>query len=260
VIEVTSPDNPRYRQLLRLMQSGRERRKAGLTLLDGVHLVQAYGEQVGIADELIVSRSGASRPEVQALLAAGGQRALMLSDALFRVLSTVETPTGVMALVRSPPPRPLDADIGPCVVLDSVQDPGNLGSILRSASAFGVRDVLLTEGCAQVWSPRVLRAGMGAHFALHLYERCDIGAFASRYPGRLLATVRDEATPVFETDLRGDVALLFGSEGRGLSPALAALAHARISIPMPGHAESLNVAAAAAICLFERVRQLQGKA
>lgn len=255
MIEITSADNPRYKQLLRLLQSGRERRTSGLTLLDGVHLVQAYGEHVGSPDELIVSRSGASRPEVQALLAAREGRALLLSDALFRTLSTVDTPTGIMALVQVPPLRVPNLDIRACVVLDGVQDPGNLGSILRSAAASGVSDVLLAPGCAQAWSPRVLRAGMGAHFTLRLYEHCDIEAFIDGYSGRLLATVRDDAAPVFETDLRGDVALLFGSEGGGLSPSLVARAHARISIPMPGHAESLNVAAAAAVCLFERVRQ-----
>lgn len=257
MIEITSADNPRYRQLLRLLDSGRERRKSGLTLLDGAHLVQAYREHAGAPDELVVSRTGAGRPEVQALLAAHGERALLLSDALFRTLSTVDTPTGIMALVRVPPSRAPDPDIRSCVVLDGVQDPGNLGSILRSAAAAGVRDVLLASGCAQAWSPRVLRAGMGAHFALRLYEQCDIAAFARRYAGRLLATVRDEAASVFETDLRGDVALLFGSEGSGVSPALLKAAHARMSIPMPGDAESLNVAAAAAVCLFERVRQLR---
>jgi RNA methyltransferase, TrmH family len=155
-----------------------------------------------------------------------------------------------------PAAHPPGPDIAACVVLEDVQDPGNLGSILRSAAAAGVRDVLLTPACAQAWSPRVLRAGMGAHFALRLYEQCDIAAFASRYRGRVLAAVRDGAGPVFGTDLRGDVALMFGNEGAGLSAGLLALASARVSIPMPGACESLNVAAAAAVCLFERVRQL----
>jgi TrmH family RNA methyltransferase len=97
---------------------------------------------------------------------------------------------------------------------------------------------------------------MGAHFALRLYEHCDVAAFASAYRGRLLATVRDGADSVFDTDLRGDVGLMLGNEGAGLSESLLELASARISIPMPGAAESLNVAAAAAVCLFERVRQL----
>jgi TrmH family RNA methyltransferase len=96
---------------------------------------------------------------------------------------------------------------------------------------------------------------MGAHFALRLYEHCDVSAFASRYRGRSIATVRGGAASVFDTDLRGDVAFMFGNEGAGLSAQLIALASARVSIPMPGGSESLNVAAAAAVCLFERVRQ-----
>jgi TrmH family RNA methyltransferase len=255
VIEISSAANPRYKLLARLLESGRERRKSGLTALDGVHLVQSYCEHVGRPEEIAVSRSGAQNAEIQQLLAGDTERVLVLSDALFQQLSTVSTPTGVIALVRLPPPRTPGEDIGPCVLLEDVQDPGNLGSILRSAAASGIADVLLTPGCAQAWSPRVLRAAMGAHFALRLYEHCDVPAFASRYRGRSIATVRGGAAPVFDTDLRGDVAFMFGNEGAGLSAQLIALASARVSIPMPGGSESLNVAAAAAVCLFERVRQ-----
>lgn len=256
MIEISSADNPRYKLLARLLESGRERRKSGLTVLDGVHLVQAYREHVGTPEELAVSRAGLQSAEIRQLLAADADRALVLTDALFRQLSTVATPTGVIALVRLPAARTPGDDLGPCVVLEDVQDPGNLGSILRSAAASGVRDVLLTEGCAHAWSPRVLRAGMGAHFALRLHEHCDIAAFASRYRGRLFAAVRDGAASVYETDLRGDAGLMFGNEGAGLSPELVALAAERVTIPMPGGVESLNVAAAAAVCLFERVRQM----
>ena len=256
MIEISSAANPRFKLLARLLGSGRERRKSGLTVLDGVHLVQAYREHVGSPEELVINRSALQNADVMRAVEPDSARALVLSDALYAQLSTVSTPTGIIALVRVPPTLSPGTDIASCVVLEDVQDPGNLGSILRSAAASGTREVLLTSGCANAWSPRVLRAGMGAHFALRLYEHCDVAAFASGYRGRLLATVRRAPASVFDTDLRGEVGLMFGNEGGGLSDALAALAHDRISIPMPGVAESLNVAAAAAICLFERVRQL----
>jgi RNA methyltransferase, TrmH family len=259
VIEISSAANPRYKLLARLLESGRERRKSGLTVLDGAHLVQAYCEHIGRPEEIAVSRSGLQNPEIQELLGRDAERVLVLSDALFQQASTVATPTGIIALVRVPPMLTPGEDIGPCGVLEDLQDPGNLGSILRSAAASGTRDVLLTPACAQAWSPRVLRAGMGAHFALRLYEHCDVAAFASRYRGRLIATVRDGAASVFEANLNGDVGLMFGNEGAGLSTPLIELASARVSIPMPGGSESLNVAAAAAVCLFERVRQTMHK-
>lgn len=259
MIEISSAENPRFKLIVRLLESGRERRKAGLTVLDGVHLVAAYRQHVGAPDELLASKSGLLNPEVQDLVAQQGGRVLVLSDALFQQLSTVATPTGVMGLVPLPPARGAHADIGPCVLLNDIQDPGNLGSVLRSAAAAGVNDVLMSAGCAQAWSPRVLRAGMGAHFALRVYEHCDIAAFAARYRGRLAATVKDAPKTIFDADLTGDIALLFGNEGAGLPPELAAAASERLSIPMRGGSESLNVAAAAAVCLFERVRQLRNR-
>jgi TrmH family RNA methyltransferase len=142
-----------------------------------------------------------------------------------------------------------------CVMLEDLQDPGNLGSILRSCAAAGVTHVLLSKGSVRAWSPRVLRAGMGAHFMLDIHEDTDLGAAARDFPGTLLATRPRAPRTVFDTDLTGKVGFMFGNEGAGLSAALLGSAHAVISIPLPGRAESLNVAAAAAVCLFERVRQ-----
>lgn len=254
MIEISSADNPRYRELARLLESGRERRKAGLTVLDGVHLIAAYRHHVGAPQALAVNRSALGNPEIEALLD-GGVRTLVFTDALFQQLSTVTTPTGIFAVVPVPPARAPGEDIGACVLLEGVQDPGNLGSILRSAAASGIADVLLSPGCAQAWSPRVLRGGMGAHFALRLYEQCDLLSFAGSYRGRLLATVREGAGVIYDCDLRGNVGFMFGNEGAGLTQPLAELAAESVTIPMPGSAESLNVAAAAAVCFFERVRQ-----
>ena len=253
---ISSASNARFRALLKLHQSSRERRKAGRSLLDGVHLVSAYLDHVGAPAELVVSESGAGNSEIGALLVRAHAEPLILSDSLFRELSSVATPTGLLAVVDTPQPAREPEAPGTCVLLEDIQDPGNLGSILRSAAAAGVSEIYLSRHCVQAWSPRVIRAGMGAHFALRIYEHVDLQALIGRYRGKVLAAASDGEMSVYSLDLRGDVALLFGNEGGGLTRALIELAHATIRIPMPGPAESLNVAAAAAVCLFERVRQL----
>jgi TrmH family RNA methyltransferase len=252
---ITSSDNPRFRALLKLQQSSRERRKAGRSLLDGVHLTTAYLQNVGAPEEIVVSSSGLDNAEIATLVARSGVKPVVLSDALFRELSPVTTPTGILCVVETPRPAAVPKEPGACVILEDIQDPGNVGSILRSAAAAGVLEVYVSRGSVHAWSPRVLRAAMGAHFVVRIYENIDLASFVEAYPGKVFATRRDAAVPVFSADLRGRVGLIFGNEGAGLSPSLARLAHQAVSIPMPGKAESLNVAAAAAVCLFEKVRQ-----
>jgi TrmH family RNA methyltransferase len=255
--KISSPDNPRFRALLKLQHSSRERRRAGRSLLDGVHLVSAFLQHVGAPQEIVVSESGSREREIASLLTAAQLEPLVLADGLFRELSSVTTPTGIIAVIEAPRPPAVPLDPGPCVILEDLQDPGNLGSILRSTAAAGVQEVYLSNGSVHAWSPRVLRAGMGAHFALRIHEGADLEALVRSYPGTVLAAARDGAVPLYAANLRGRVALLFGNEGAGLSRKLGALAHQCVRIPMPGPVESLNVAAAAAVCLFERVRQEQ---
>jgi TrmH family RNA methyltransferase len=140
-------------------------------------------------------------------------------------------------------------------MLESLQDPGNLGSMLRTAVAAGIRQVFLGPGCVFAWAPKVLRAGQGAHFGLSIHERAALPLLAARFPGLVVATDPHADASLYDLDLTGLVAWVFGGEGTGVSPELAARATVRARIPMPGPAESLNVAAAAAVCLFEQVRQ-----
>jgi TrmH family RNA methyltransferase len=254
---ISSPENPRFRTLLRLVRSSRQRREAGLSVLDGAHLVSAYREHVGAPERVFVSETGLRNPEIAALLErVAAAEVLALSEALFRQVSSVVTPTGIIAVVRTPRPARLPEGLRCCVLLEDLQDPGNLGSVLRSAAAAGVRHVLLSQACVHPWSPRVLRAGMGAHFLLQIHERADLVAAARAFDGLVLVTSRRAPRAIYDTDLTGRVAFVFGSEGSGVSPALRAAAHAQAGIPLARGIESLNVAAAAAVCLFERVRQL----
>ena len=254
---ITSRDNPAVKRLHGLAHSARDRRSEGRTLLDGAHLVRAALDAGWPLRELVASDQGLARAEIADLLErCAGVPAIHLPDALFAHVSPVDTPSGLIAIIDLPAPPSTQAFTESLLVLDGVQDAGNLGTILRTAAAAGVRDVLLTPGCAQAWSPRVLRAGMGGHFCVRLHEHADVAALLRGYPGQILATgLGAGARGLYEMDLHGAVAWLFGAEGRGLSAAVAALATDTVVIPMPGAVESLNVAAAAAVCLFEQVRQ-----
>ena len=143
------------------------------------------------------------------------------------------------------------------VLLDDVQDPGNVGTIMRTAVAAGVSNVYLSHGCADVWSPKVLRAAMGAHFQVRVSSDVDLLQLLERHAGKIVVTDLVARQSLYDVDLRGPVCMIFGNEGAGVSEPLKAVAGEKVLIPMPGKIESLNVAAAAAICLFERVRQLR---
>jgi TrmH family RNA methyltransferase len=252
---IDSRDNPTFKALRLLAADAREQRLQGKTVIVGAHLVAAYRQKIGLPELLVISDTGQSNVEISALLAAHqGCRTVQLRDALFREISGLATPTGVLAVIaipgetQEPPART-------CVLLDAIQDAGNVGSILRSAAAAGVSDVFLGEGCAGVWTPRVLRAAQGAHFDLCLHERCDLARIVTDYPGATITAVAAGGESLYAMELASPVAWLFGNEGSGVSPVLIDLAKHRAVIPMAVGSESLNVAAAAAVCLFEGVRQ-----
>ena len=186
------------------------------------------------------------------------QAGLVLADALMRELGLVDTPSGLLALAPIPAadgPPGLAAD---AILLDGVQDPGNVGTLLRTAAAAGVRQALLSPGCAAAWSPKVLRAGQGAHFVLAIHEEADLEAFADAYRGTLAVTTLEDSLSLYAAEWQSPLAWVFGAEGQGVRRALLDKAGLKIRIPMPGAVESLNVGAAAAVCLFEAVRRRLG--
>ena len=253
---IDSRENTSFKALRRLVESSRERKKTGLSLLDGPHLVGVYRDHVGLPEQLVVSAAGLQNQEILGILErTPSTDTVVLGNALFKEISPVMNPAGIVGVVKTPSPGPVPAKLDTCIMLEDLQDPGNLGSILRSAAAAGIRQVLLSHKSVHAWSPRVLRAGMGAHFMLQVYEQVDLIATADAFAGSVIATRTDAKCSLFASDLTGTVAFLFGNEGAGISEALRRKARAEIAIPMPGNTESLNVAAAVAVCLFERVRQ-----
>ncbi len=253
---ISSRDNALFKHIKALAHSSRERKKAGVALIEGAHLVAAYLTAHGAPRTIVASASGQKHREIAALITRCGDAELAIfDDALFNEASSLETPAGILALIEAPHAQPVPADVPACLLLEDIQDPGNVGSILRSAAAAGVRHVLLSKGCAFAWAPKVLRAAQGAHFLLNIVEGADLVAFARAFAGQTLALTPRATKTLYDVDLKQAVALMLGNEGTGLSAALLDTARYNVNIPMPGQTESLNAAAAAAVCLFEMVRQ-----
>jgi RNA methyltransferase, TrmH family len=255
---ISSREHPFFKQLIKIEKSAKHRRKIGLTLLDGIHLIEAYYAALGSPINLITSKSGYEHAKIKKIIHKQTKKIVILSDSLFYETSPVKTPTGIMALISIPAIKaiPIKKNEAFCVLLESIQDPGNLGSILRSAAAAGACDVYLSQDCADAWSPKVLRAAMGAHFLLHIHERSNLLEIAELFDGKIITTTVQVKKSLYQTQLTGPIAFVFGNEGKGLSDEMLKISNEQITIPMLGKTESLNAASAAAICLFERVRQI----
>ncbi len=253
---IQSRDNAFFNSLLTLSTSARQRGKSDQTLLDGTHLLAAYLDAGMLPQHILVSEAALQDSEITALLdRLSAAPITQLGDKLFAELSELKTPTGILALIDIPQSAGNVADSSFALLLEDIQDPGNLGSMLRSAAAAGCDAIFMSTGCADAWSPKVLRAAMGGNFALNIYERQDLLEVAQTFEGAKLATSLQASSSLYDSNLNAKVAFMIGNEGAGLSDALMGQATQAIFIPMQGKVESLNVAAAAAICLFEAARQ-----
>jgi TrmH family RNA methyltransferase len=242
---ITSAANPLLKELRKLTQDGHAYRKLGRVWLEGDHLCEAALRRGVKPQVLVIAESFANESGAHWLGHAA--RDVIVPDALFASLSSLESPAR-LGLVIDAPPHGEVAPQAPTVILDRLQDAGNVGSILRSAAAFGFTQVVAMKGTAALWSPKVLRAAMGAHFALSLVESCEDAQLAAlQVP--MIATSSHAGEFLHEARLPWPCAWMLGHEGQGLDAALAARATHSVRIAQPGGEESLNVAAAAAICL-----------
>ncbi len=239
VKSVTSRDNPLLVRLRKLVTDAAGYRRAGEVWIEGEHLCAAYAQRDGVAALRKLANTAAS--------------VTIVPDALMVGLSALDSPPPlgfVLPWSASAVIQPL----APSVVLDRLQDAGNVGAVLRSAAAFGLTQVLALKGTAALWSAKVLRAGMGAHFGLHLVEGLDEPALSAlQLP--LVATSSHAAQALHELTLPWPCAWVMGHEGQGVSSALQMRCKLTVRIPQPGGEESLNVAAAAAVCFYESARQ-----
>ncbi len=253
---ITSRDNPLLQRLRRLNQDGNAYRRVGQVWLEGDHLCSALRARGRPALQAVVSEAAWDDERLRAL-AAWAPRVAVLPAALFSGFSTLESPACIGFVIDTPAAAPVLPAVA-TVVLDRLQDAGNVGSILRSAAAFGVQQVLALKGTAALWSPKVLRAGMGAHFGLHLVEGLDLAALDSlSLP--LVATSSHAEQALTQVLLPQPCAWVLGHEGQGVSPELLQRCALQLRIPQPGGEESLNAAVAAAVCLYESARQLAAR-
>lgn len=281
VVHITSRDNPLVQRIRKLGQDPVSYRKLGQIWLEGDHLCSAaLNRQVPlleavIADTAWTGEHGVALPsDASAVglsaLARQAARVVVVPEALWRQFSTLESPTRLGALMAwpgasgaddagnaaSPPPSTTSGLLASArtVVLDRVQDAGNVGSILRSACAMGIEQVVALKGSAALWSPKVLRAAMGAHFGLHVVEQIESEQLRElQVPLVATSSHTDQVLPTLR--LPDPCAWLFGHEGQGVSATLLSRCDLTVGIPQPGGEESLNVAAAAAVCLYEAMRQ-----
>ena len=253
VLHLSSRDNPLLLRLRKLARDPAGYRKSGELWLEGEHLCSALRQRNQRPLQALVGESAWAQPTLRAL-AQWAPRVVVVPDRLFEGLSALPSPALLGFVLALPAPLAIDPQAA-SVVLDRVQDAGNVGSILRSAAAFGVTQVLALQGTAALWSPKVLRAGMGAHFGLRLIEGLQIDAL-SALAVPLLGTSLDSDALLPSATLPRPAAWVLGHEGQGVAPELLARCALTLRIPQPGGEESLNVAAAAAVCFYESLRRV----
>jgi RNA methyltransferase, TrmH family len=252
---IQSHDNAKFKAVLELIHSSRERRKRRQTFIEGIHLCAAYLERFGAPVLIVVTETALANPQVAPLLGPRGTPLLQLNAALFRELSQVQHGIGIAYVIATPHSALPERISQTTVYLDQVQDPGNVGTILRTCAAAGVRRLIASPGTAYCWAPKVVRAAMGAHFLIDIHEGVNWPQLQPCIAVPTMSTVMGAKLSLWQADLRAPCLWLFGNEGAGLSPAIQAQVQNQLMVPIDPTVESLNVAAAVAICLFEQRRQ-----
>lgn len=266
--QITSKENPLFKEIRLLQATGSKGQKArlarGQALLEGIHLVQTWmGDpalKILFTSELGLQNEEIAQAVYSHLESCPDTRVYQLDSSLWDLLSDLVNAPHIAGLLDLPkscltPSQSIATLPGDVLILDRIQDAGNVGSILRTAAAAGFTQVIALSGCAHLWSSKVLRAGMGAHQLLDLYEGWSNQQVLSAVTAPLLAASADASNELYDMqqDLLHPVAWVMGSEGQGVSEDLMAQAKG-ISIPIDPRVESLNVSTAAALCLFETMR------
>jgi len=263
MIRLTGSSNPIIKEV-RSLKNKSSREEKGLYFVEGCRFVdEALTQEQAqilftVASDSFVSSKGAE--ELLNLLAQRVQQCYLVPDNLFRSISDTQNPQGILAVLRQEKlylqyHRPAK---GLIVILDSIKDPGNMGTIIRTADAAGCVGVVITEGCVDVYNPKVLRSTMGSIFHIPVYHGRGIGETmeALKESGfSLYVSHLDGAVSIYEADLSMDIGLIIGSEAEGASIQAVEKADCLVKIPMIGRAESLNASIAAAVIIFEAMRQ-----
>ena len=253
-IFLESKDNPKIKHLRGLIEQNNYRKKQGQTVLEGTHLCLAWLHENKKINSIFTTEHALSHPDYERILAKYTGVVFVIGESLYKDLSTLGTSLACLAIVDVPSSSQALDFKADTLILENVQDPGNVGTLLRSAAAAGIEQIICTKGSASLWSPRVLRAGMGAHFSLHTFENIDLEDVLAQFQIPVYVTSSHRAESLYSKNLRKACGWILGNEGQGVSDY--ALQHAEaVSIPQPGGQESLNVAIAGSIWFFEMVRQ-----
>lgn len=256
--QITSDKNPLYKELKQLATSSSARRKAGKTLLDGAHVATAYMAKFNMPELCAFTASARENAETNEIIQKcwdGGVDCVELSNAHYRELSPVENGVGLLFVIKTPFKTVKNRLTESALLLDGLQDPGNMGTILRTAAAAGVTQIFCSPSTVAAWSPKVVRAAMGAHFVIDIYENANLSQVIELSDVAIAATSSHASETIYQAKLNQPIAWLLGNEGQGVGEDLLQKATMQLAIPHAGDMESLNVSVATAVCLFEQMRQ-----
>ena len=255
MLEISSKENKIFKRLKKLSENPTFRKNENQTILEGEHLIECCLQSQVKIHALFIDKSTQLKTYQNLLASVEKIPHYLLSSSLMREISFLNSPPRLLAIIDIPV-TDFDEQKNLNLFIDDVQDPGNLGSIIRSAQAFNVNAIYLSVNCADVWAPKTLRGSQGAQFSIHCHEKQD-----------LVSLVNNTSLPVFALDLQGtaltstqfkrDMIIIIGNEGNGINEDLRQLVKSKISIPMHISVESLNVASAASIMMYEYSRQYQ---
>ena len=248
---IESKNNPFYKKLKKIYSNSSSRKDQNQTILDGPHLIQSFFQHS--VPTAIIKDLGITSPEIENLISSLNCPYYSLSHELFLHLSELKSSTGILALVDIPKIKPFKFD-GLTVLLDGIQDPGNLGSILRTAKATNAKSIIMSKTCADLWSPKTLRGSQGVQFSLKCIVEQDLNEWILNYEHDVIA-LATSGQSLFKTELNSNMAILVGNEGKGISKSLLKNITGTISLPMHKEVESINVGSAVSVFMYEHYRQ-----
>ncbi len=252
---IQSKDNTFIKRVVRLSQNALERHKFGMSVIYGLHLIEEALKFAAL-DSLIINANSKNKYDSLLVVLPATVKVYSVAESVmqkFELADGVPELVGLVSLTNLTLPQDIYTEN--CLLLDNIQDPGNLGTILRSAMACGFINIVLSPGCVDVYSPKVFRASQGIQLGLKIYTRIDLEKFIDNYQYSVFAAVPNASMSIFNTNLTKPLIWIFGNEGNGISDNLLKFVINKVGIPMCNNVESLNVAMAATVCLFETYRQ-----
>lgn len=256
--QITSASNPLIKELRLIASSSSARSKEGKSLIEGSTICEMYLESFGVPLICIVTEDN-TNDHIKNIVDKCGKlhgRIVEVPRRLYESFSGLENGEGITFYIKTPIVNAVEPITESALIIDRIQDPGNLGTILRSAVAAGINSVYCSKGTVSLWSPKVIRSAMGAHFGLKMYEMVNLKEVLSSAKVVTVATSSHAKKTIYEADLSRQIAWLIGNEGQGADPDLIKLCKETVKIPHKGNIESLNVSIATSICLFEQNRQI----